>query len=263
MDTYTKFVRFATLCFISIALSSFSNNPVLSQESKALGFEILQQLPHSETNFTQGLFFYEDSLYESTGQYSKSKLIRYKDDLHSELIVKSVAPRYFAEGATDHQGTIYQLTWHAETAFAYDPRRLSEKDGFTYDGEGWGLTSDGEHLWISNGSNVINKLDTSGEVIETINVSFNGNPLDRLNELEWIDGKIFANRWYDNHIYVIDSESGAVLSHLDLQSIAAPELSVSGEHVLNGIAWNQKTETLWVTGKNWRNLYEIKLLQND
>ena len=162
-----------------------------------------------------------------------------------------------------HQGTIYQLTWQAETAFAYDPRRLALKEGFSYEGEGWGLTSDGDNLWMSNGSDKIHRINTSGEIQETIDITFNGVPLDRLNELEWIDGKIFANRWYDTLIYVIDTESGQVVSHLNLQELAAPEFIISIEHVLNGIAWKQETETLWVTGKNWQRLYELKLLEHE
>lgn len=268
MNTFTKLARFPALGLIvlgliALALSSFSNNPVQSQEPDELEFEILQQLPHSDNNFTQGLFFYEGSLYESTGHYGQSKLIRYKTDFHSELMARTVAPKYFAEGATEHNGTIYQLTWQAETALAYNPSRLSQEEGFTYEGEGWGLTSDGDVLWLSNGSDLLNKLDTDGEILASINVTFNGAPLNLLNELEWIDGNIFANRWYDNHVYVIDPETGRVTAHLDLQEIAAPELVLSAEHVLNGIAWNTETETLWVTGKNWQYLYELKLSEND
>ena len=262
MNTFFKLNRFVALCLIPLALSSFSNNPAVSQEAQALEFSVLQQLPHSQQNFTQGLFFYDGNLYESTGQYGRSKLIRYDKDFSTPLMARSVAAKYFAEGATAHNGVIYQLTWQAEIALAYEPRRLSKREGFSYQGQGWGLSSDGEHLWLSDGTSTLKKLGTDGAVLSSINISMNEVPLERLNELEWVNGKIYANRWYDNRIYVIEPSSGMVTHYLNLDSLAKPELADGQENVLNGIAWNPDTETLWITGKNWRYLFELKLAEH-
>lgn len=254
--------RLLALLLATLTALSVTNNKAQSQESSTerLDYEVLQQLPHSNQNFTQGLFFNEGQLYESTGHYGQSKLIRYDTDFHTPLVSRSVSAKYFAEGATAHNDTIYQLTWQAGTALAYEPRRLGKKEGFSYQGEGWGLTSDGEYLWLSDGSDQIDKLDTEGSVISSIRVTANGLPLDRLNELEWIDGKIFANRWYDNRIFVINPTSGEVTGYLDLQELAQPEVSRSRENALNGVAWNESTKSLWVTGKRWSTLYELKLV---
>jgi len=167
--------------------------------------------------------------------------------------------KYFAEGATEHKGVIYQLTWRAGEAFAYSPERLAQQEGFTYEGQGWGLTSDTEHMWMSDGSDQLKKINSTGTTLSSVTVTHNGAPLDQLNELEWVNGKIFANRWHDDHIYVIDPTTGQVTHTLDLQKLAKPERSRYNENVLNGIAWHPKTQHFWITGKNWQNLYELNI----
>lgn len=262
MNAILKLSCLPAVLLTTLAFLSFPSQRVESQETnvEALEFEVVQKIPHSEQYFTQGLFFHGENLYESTGQYGRSKLIRYDSDYQTVLMSRTVPAKYFAEGATTHKDIIYQLTWREETALAYEPKRLGRKEGFQYQGEGWGLVSDGEHLWLSNGSSQIKRLHENGDVLSSISVSMEGQPLDRLNELEWVNEQIFANRWHDTKIYVIDPESGSVTGSLDLEPLAQPELSRSRENVLNGIAWNPATETLWVTGKNWQSLYEIKLI---
>ena len=257
----------SSLALLITTLSVYSpyvKSPDLADETpfsgaRSLSYEILNVLPHSTRHFTQGLFFHEEKLYESIGHYGQSALLRYSADMESIPLNRALSAKYFAEGATIHKGVIYQLTWRAGEAFAYLPKRLTKQEGFTYEGQGWGLTSDNEHLWMSDGSDQLKRIDTQGNILSTVNVTHNGNPLNRLNELEWVNGKIFANRWYDQRIYVINPTTGKVTHSLNLAALAQPELARSREHVLNGIAWQPETQTLWITGKNWQSLYELKI----
>ena len=242
-------------------VSADQERPTL--KAKLIDYEIIREVPHSTNFFTQGLVFYNGELFESTGHYGRSKIIRYDKETLAPAVEKRLANKYFGEGAAAHQGVIYQLTWRAGTALAYDPKLFAEREGFSYEGEGWGLTSDTENLWMSDGSNQLRQITSGGEIIAVRDITFNGRALNRLNELEWINGKIFSNRWHDNRIYVVDPESGETSHYIDLTNIARPHLRKNREHVLNGVAWNPTTETLWVTGKNWPLLYELKLQNFD
>ncbi|MEQ9210673.1 MAG: glutaminyl-peptide cyclotransferase [Pseudomonadales bacterium] len=237
----------------------------LSQESAhnhaehSFSLEYAGSSPHSPEYFTQGLFFHDGRLYESIGQYGESALIKYQQDNQTPSLQRKLDDRFFAEGATNHLGTIYQLTWRAQIAFAYQGAMLSPSRGFEYSGEGWGLTSDGQFLWLSDGSDKLKRIDESGQVLEEISVHMEGRPLDRLNELEWVNGWILANRWYDPRVYVISPESGEVFHAFDFTALASRELRTNPDNVLNGIAWNPETEQLWITGKNWRRFYQFRL----
>jgi len=230
-----------------------------NHDEEPFSLEYVSSSPHSPEYFTQGLFFYDGRLYESIGQYGKSALIKYQQDNLTPSLQRKLDDRFFAEGATNHLDTIYQLTWRAQTAFAYRGPMLNPSQAFEYSGEGWGLTSDGQFLWLSNGSDRLKRMDENGQVLEEISAHLNGNALDRLNELEWINGWILANRWYDPRIYVINPASGEVSHVFDFTAIASRELRVNPDNVLNGIAWNPETEQLWITGKNWRRFYQFKL----
>ena len=246
------------LAFISgICVSQETSH---AHEESLFGLEYVGSSPHSASYFTQGLFFYQDRLYESIGQYGESALIKYEADNQTPGIQRKLGEQYFAEGATEHQDSIYQLTWRAEKAFAYQGSMLTPSTGFSYQGEGWGLTSDGEHLWLSNGSDKLVRMDVSGNVLAEISVHFEGQKVDRLNELEWINGWIFANRWFDTRIYVINPDTGEIVQALDFTSLASRELRINRNNVLNGIAWDPKRQQLWITGKNWRQFYQFKLL---
>jgi glutamine cyclotransferase len=221
--------------------------------------EYIGSSQHSTDHFTQGLFFHEGRLFESVGRYGQSALIKYQQDNQTPGIQRKLDDHYFAEGATAHNGTIYQLTWQAETAFTYQGPMLSPSMGFKYSGEGWGLTSDGEFLWLSNGSDKLKRLDVNGQVLEELSVRLQERPVDRLNELEWINGWILANRWYDTRIYVINPITGEVEHAFDLTSLASRELRKNRNNVLNGIAWDPDTGKLWITGKNWSQFYQFKI----
>lgn len=221
-------------------------------------YELVAKYEHNPGNFTQGLMFHEGDLYEGTGQRGDSRLIRYRDDFETPVFTRPLPNRYFGEGIALHQGLLYQLTWQSELGFIYDPADLSPQGRFEYEGEGWGITSDGETLWMSNGSSNLLEISTEGEILSTIEVTIDGAPLNFLNELEWVNGRVLANRWYDNLIYFIDPKTGEVDRVLSLEELAAPQQS-NREKVLNGIAWNPERQTLWVTGKYWDALYELKI----
>ena len=231
---------------------------VVAASPEPLSYELVNTFSHSSQNWTQGLFFNEGVLYEGTGQNGDSRLIKYRDDFETPAYTRTLPGRYFGEGIAVHQGLLYQLTWKSETGFKYDPADLSRKGDFQYKGEGWGITSSGDELWISNGSTDLQQISTEGEVIRTLTVHFDGEPLNYWNELEWINGKIFANRWYDNHIYLIDPQSGEVSHYINLDEFAQ-NYQDDNSKVLNGVAWNPERQTLWVTGKYWNALYEISL----
>ena len=256
------------LFLASLFLAWFISGLCVSQETghvhnEDFTLEYAGSSPHSVENFTQGLFVHENRLFESIGQYGQSALIKYQGDHQTPGVQRKLDDQYFAEGATHHKGRIFQLTWRAETAFVYEGAMLTPSRGFSYAGEGWGLTSDGQYLWLSNGSATLKRLDENGEIQGEITVSLGEQPVDRLNELEWVNGWILANRWYDNRIYVINPVSGQIEHAFDFTALASRELRINRNHVLNGIAWNPDTEQLWITGKNWRQFYQFKITLPD
>ncbi len=249
----------STFLLVFISTICVSQGTGHAHEERLFELEYVSSSPHPQTYFTQGLFFYQDRLYESIGKYGESALIKYQADNITPGIQRKLGDEYFAEGATNHQDNIYQLTWQAGKAFAYQGTMLTPVDGFGYEGEGWGLTSDGDSLWLSNGTDKLLRLDANGNKLGEISVHLNGNTVDRLNELEWINGWIFANRWYDTRIYIIDPATGEIVQSLDFTSLASRELRVDRNNVLNGIAWDPDSQLLWITGKNWQKFYQFKL----
>ena len=197
-------------------------------------------------------------LYEGTGQYGASRLLRYRDDYQTAAVVRPLPARYFGEGIAILDKQLYQLTWRSGDVFVYNPSSFERLRQFRIDGEGWGITDDGTHLWMSNGSSQLIQLTGQGEEIGRVSVTWEGTPLDRLNELEWIEGEIWANRWYDNKLYRISPKTGEVTGILDLDELARPHLD-NREKVLNGIAWDDRDNSLWVTGKYWDRLYQLSL----
>lgn len=227
------------------------------------GFEVVNTLPHDAKAFTQGLIFHDGSLIESTGQYGESTLREVELQTGKVLRKVDVPPQFFAEGAALLDGKIYQLTWTNGVGFIYDARTFERVGQFRYDGEGWGLTSDGRSLILSDGTNQLRFLDPAKNfsVVRTVSVSDRGRPLRELNELEYVKGEIFANIWHNDRIARIDPESGAVRGWIDLAGILPPGEAQSGEAVLNGIAYDEAGDRLFVTGKLWPKLFEIKVKQ--
>lgn len=223
--------------------------------------EIVATYPHDTDAFTQGLFIHEDVLFESTGRVGQSSLRRV--DLESGVIeqIAAIDPPYFGEGSTRVGDEIFMLSWRSQTGFVFDADTFELIDTFSYPGEGWGLAYDGRHLILSDGSAQLRRLDPETlELAGTLDVTLNGRPVRRLNELEWVDGEIWANVWETRLIARIDPDSGAVIGLVDLANALPAELAGDREAVANGIAWNPRTDQIYVTGKLWPHLYEIRVL---
>jgi glutaminyl-peptide cyclotransferase len=232
-----------------------------SSEVPTYTYEVVNSWPHDRAAFTQGLVFHDGYLLESTGQYGESTLR--KVELKTGKVVKSVkvAREFFAEGLALLGGKLFQLTWTTRKGFIYDPVSFKSEGEFFYDGEGWGLTQDGASLILSDGTNQIRFLDPKTfKVSRTINVLDGGRPVREINELEYVKGEIFANVWKTDRIARIDPQTGALKGWIDLKGIISPaERGNDTDAVLNGIAYDERGDRLFVTGKLWPKLFEIRL----
>lgn len=245
-----------------------ANSNVSTARVAEYDVEIVGTYPHDAKAFTQGLIFHEGFLYEGTGGsrargdnfYSSLR----KVDLATGKVLQKfdLADDYFGEGITILNGKVYQVTWHEKTAFVYDLNDFKLLKEFRYPGEGWGLTNDGTNLIMSDGTHVIRFLNPENfELVRTISV-FNDKrkPVMQLNELEYINGEIWANVWQEDVILRIDPNSGQLLGRIDLEKIVENETKSSRDaDVLNGIAYDAANDRIFITGKKWRRLFEIKV----
>ncbi len=214
--------------------------------------------------FTQGLVYHQGYLYESTGLYGKSTLR--KVDLKTGKIIKIIklAPEYFGEGITILGKNIYQLTWQNKTGFVYDLREFKKIRTFSYEGEGWGITTDGQYLFMSNGSAVISCIDpVTFVVVRKIIVHEGQQQIGNLNELEFIKGEIWANIFQKDLIVRISPVTGKVLGWVDLRLLYSLIPRNENIDVLNGIAYDESGDRIFVTGKFWPSIFEIKTLTKD
>ena len=237
--------------------------PAASQEVPTYSYKIKNTWPHDRRAYTQGLIFLDGVLWESTGQYGASTLR--KVELKTGKVLKqiSVPKNYFAEGMTVFRNKVYQLTWQEQKGFIYDPVTFQKQGEFSYTGEGWGLTHNGESLIMSDGTDQIRFLDPSTlQTTRTINVTDRGEPVDQLNELEYIDGEIYANIYQTDRIARIEPKTGKILAWIDLSGLLAVKHRTGGEDVLNGIAYDAQGKRLFVTGKMWPKLFEIEIVKN-
>lgn len=231
-------------------------------EPKLLQYTIVNTYPHDINAYTQGLEFYRDTLYESTGQKGNSFIRKY--DYKSGKVYKqtNLDEKYFGEGITILNHKLFQLTWQEKTGFVYNVNSLKLEKTFAYDKEieGWGLTNDGAHIYQSDGTEKIWKMDPNTmQLIEHINVYSLATKIKALNELEWIDGRIYGNVYQKDAIAVINPKNGTVEGILNLADLKTKISQLPNTDVLNGIAYNPKTKTLFVTGKNWDKLFEIRI----
>lgn len=242
----------AFLCFVFIA----SAPPVPFD-----GYEIIHAYPHDANAFTQGLVFVDGHLYESTGRQGQSSL-RMVDPATGWVLKEYDLPKqYFGEGLTDWGDTLVQLTWTSGIAFVYDRSTFTVRQTFHYTGEGWGLTHDSNSLLLSDGSATLRFLDPkSFREIRKLKVhDENNRPVADLNELEYVRGEIYANIWHLDRIARISPRTGRVLGWIDLSGLLKPGDASDEEAVLNGIAYDAKSDRLFVTGKLWPKLFEIKV----
>jgi glutamine cyclotransferase len=231
-----------------------------ASEPPVYSFEVVRAYPHDPAAFTQGLIFAGGFLYESTGLNGASSLR--KVDLTTGRVLQKVdvPVQYFAEGLTLFRGKLFQLTWQAHKGFIYDQGTFAMEKEFPYDVEGWGLTHDDQFLIMSDGSNQLRFIDpTDFQVKKTISVMDKGRPLFELNELEYIKGEIYSNIWHDDRIARIDPASGKILAWISLAGLLSAQERGGPENVLNGIAYDDVEDRLFVTGKRWPKLFEIRL----
>jgi glutamine cyclotransferase len=229
-----------------------------SAQAPVCSYTVVSTYPHDSAAFTQGLVYLDGQFIEGTGLYGKSTLRRV--EIATGTIVQRIdlPPTDFGEGVAVWQDRIIQLTYQENTAYVWDRDTFAAEGSFLYPGEGWGLTHDGWRLIMSDGTSQLEFRDPDTfAVLDTLDVTDNGAPVTNLNELEWIRGEVFANRWLTDRIARIDPKNGDVIAWIDLGPLVAA--NASGD-VLNGIAWDDANERLFVTGKWWSNLYEIELV---
>ena len=228
------------------------------QAPSTVEVKVVQRFPHDPAAFCQGLVVVDGQVWEGTGKYGDSELRQL--DLKSGQIVSSanLPQEYFGEGITYHNGKIYQLTWRENVCLVYDQATLKVLGTRYYSGEGWGLTSDGKYLYLSDGTASIRVIDPDKfKVIRRFRVHVGGRDIDQLNELEFVNGELWANIWHSDFIARINPQSGQVLGWLDASSLWPANRRPSSEHVLNGIAYDQSTKKLYLTGKYWPELFEV------
>lgn len=251
-------ILFAIL-LLSISCSSKKNE---TKESALdyLPYTVQRSLPHDIKAFTQGFTIHKGQLYESTGQNTSwIGVVNVTTGIADKKI--QLAPEFFGEGITILNNKIYQLTWQDSVGFVYDLSTFKKLREFNYKTEGWGLTHDSTHLIMSDGSATLYYLDTlSFTIAKSMKVTYNGKPLSALNELEYVDGFIYANVWQTNLVAKINASTGIVLGFLDLSPLTQQAGMINpNQDVLNGIAWHEGTKSLLVTGKYWPLIYILKL----
>jgi glutaminyl-peptide cyclotransferase len=260
-------------------VNSTANTPAKAGPLPVAGYEIVRSYPHDPRAFTQGLIYHNGFLYESTGQYGESTLRKVEIETGKVLQKASLPKDLFAEGLALLDGKLYQLTWKENTCRVYDINDFRLLQELKYQGEGWGLTTDGTNFFMTDGTHVMRVMrpETFTSVRMLPVMMDSGKPLMQLNELEFVKGEIWANVWHSerpevlgkpNHIARIDPNNGKLLGWIDLSGISPDDQPKSdnpydskGENVLNGIAYDPQGDRIFVTGKQWKRLYEIRLRQ--
>ena len=247
----------------SISLSTESMASESIDEAEEREFQVVRTIPLEETSFTQGLEVLDGSIFQSSGLYGESRLSEI--DLQSGNIIREmpINDSYFAEGITVFDQSIIMLTWKEEKAFRIDISNFSIIENFSFEGEGWGICFNGEHLVMSNGTSQISFRDPETfEINHTIQVTWDGQPVSNINELECVEREILANVWLQDVILSIDSISGNVQYFISPTSISSTQGNNSNE-VLNGIAFDKSSGGFWITGKNWTHIYLIEISQEE
>ena len=230
-------------------------------EVKEYKVEVVAEYPHDVEAYTQGLFFHDGQMYESTGLHGKSTM-RKVDFTTGEAVQKiGFNEKYFIEGSVIMGDNLYVLTWETRMAFIYDAETLEFKTSWKYPREGWGITTDGKKLIASDGSYTLYFMDENFKVERKVVVKHEERPVRWLNELEYIDGKIWANVYTSDEIVIINPKDGTVEGVVDCRGLLPDSLRTPATDVLNGIAYDPMTKKIYLTGKNWPKLYEIKLVE--
>lgn len=225
-------------------------------------YRVVRSYPHATDAYTQGLQYVDGLLWEGTGEYGRSEIRCTTLESGAGHTFTKLPPTEFGEGITLLGERLYQLTWESNTCHLYNVKTGRKIRDFRYAGEGWGLTGDGKKLYMSNGTANIYRLDPETFRREaTITVTWQGEPVRYLNELEWIEGRIWANVYTTNQILIIDPKTGRVEGNIDLTGILPANEQTAQTDVLNGIAYDATTKRIFVTGKRWPKIYEIELIK--
>jgi glutamine cyclotransferase len=253
----------ATVLLVVAAISSSGGaEPRQARLQQQDGYELVATHPHDSEAFTQGLEFRGRRLFETTGLNGRSSLRRVELATGEVLRRKDLPERYFGEGMTIFDDRLYWLTWQSQVAFEFEPSTFKRVGRSVYGGEGWGLTHNGRRLIMSNGSNrLVFRHPRTFEVTRRVRVKNNGEPVDRLNELEWVSGEVLANVWQTARIARIDPSTGRVNGWINVQALWDREQTEGDPDVPNGIAYMKEADRLFVTGKFWRHVYEIELTE--
>ena len=228
---------------------------------RTLRVDVVRELPHDTSAYTQGLLWWEGSLYESTGRYGESTLRKLDPATGAVAQRVPVPPAFFGEGLARIGGRLIMLTWMAERAIVYDLRSFETVRTFRYRGEGWGLCHDGDRLVMSNGSDTLTLRDADTfEPTGAVRVTLRGRPQGQLNELECVDGAVYANVWQEDYIVRIDPASGRVTHQIDAAGLLTPR-EARGVDVLNGIAYEPEAGTFYITGKWWPKMFEVRFVE--
>jgi glutaminyl-peptide cyclotransferase len=252
-------MRFVAVVVAALVLCGAARPAVQRARAPHHSYTVVHAFPHDRAAFTQGLEYSGGFFYEGTGLHGRSSIRKVKIETGEVVQRRDLAPEYFGEGITIWNGDLFQLTWRSQTAFAYDRATFAPKRTFSYAGEGWGLTHDDRALIMSDGTASLRVIDPkSFAERRRIIVSDAGAPVPNLNELEIVRGEIFANVWQTNTIVRIAPDTGRVLGWIDLRGLLTPA-EASGVDVLNGIAYDAQRDRLFVTGKLWPKVFEIKI----
>jgi glutaminyl-peptide cyclotransferase len=236
--------------------------PLLSSAAVPVyGYDIVHIYPHDRAAFTEGLFYLDGFLYESTGLERHSTIRKVRLETGEVLEKRDVPPEYFGEGIVNWKHRLLSLTWKSHVGFVYDLKTFKPQRRFEYEGEGWALTQDGTQIYMSDGTSEIRVLNPETLLpTRRIQVTLDGKPIRNLNELEWVKGEIYANVWQTNWVLRIDPHDGRVVGAINLTGLLGAADIVPGQtDVLNGIAYDAVNNRLFVTGKNWPKLFEVRL----
>ncbi len=251
----------AAVSCASLPGDNYKSTEPTSQSVQSYKFTVVNAYPHDRNASTQGLAFENGVLYEGTGQYGESSLRRVDLKTGEVLQVHNLPLEHYGEGITIFGDNIIQLTWQSHKGFVHNKDSFEVLRDFPYDTEGWGITTDGKRLIMSDGSSTLYFLEPDTlKVTYQIQVYDNDKAISRLNELEYIDGKIYANIWLTDDIAIINPGNGRVTGWIDLTGLLPPQSDGNPVGVLNGIAYDNKKSRLFVTGKLWPKLFEIKLV---
>lgn len=245
-----------TILTMSFLILSCGNAKV-----KEYKLDVVAEYPHDTGSYTQGLFFQDGQMYESTGQFGLSSFMKVDLETGAALERMDFNDEYFVEGSVMFEGNLYILTWTNRKAFVYDAETLEYKAAWKYPREGWGITHDGRNLIASDGSANLYFMDGNFAQQKKLKVTLEDRPVRFLNELEYIDGKIWANVYTSDSIVIINPKTGKVEGLVDCTGLLPRALHEPSTDVLNGIAYDEKTGKIYLTGKNWPRLYEVRLVE--